>query len=72
MAKVTPATVAVLLGEFDPEKSGPQSVGAGSGVMVWVFASERRYATRSAICCMPSFLSNASIGVPGRPLTIAW
>ena len=34
VAKVTPATVAVLLGEFDPEKSGPQSVGAGSGVIV--------------------------------------
>lgn len=35
VAKVTPATVAVLLiGESDPSRSGPQSVGAGSGVIV--------------------------------------
>ncbi len=34
VAKVTPATVAVILGEIDPTRSGPQSVGAGSGVIV--------------------------------------
>lgn len=34
VAKVSPATVAVLLGEIDPSRSGPQSVGAGSGVIV--------------------------------------
>jgi serine protease Do len=32
--KVTPATVAVILGEVDPHKPGPQAVGAGSGVIV--------------------------------------
>lgn len=32
--KVTPATVAVILGEIDPSRNGPQSVGAGSGVIV--------------------------------------
>jgi serine protease Do len=34
VAKVTPATVAVILGEIDPSRNGPQSVGAGSGVIV--------------------------------------
>ncbi|MBL8865264.1 MAG: trypsin-like peptidase domain-containing protein [Planctomycetia bacterium] len=34
VAKVTPATVAVILGQVDPSRSGPQSVGAGSGVIV--------------------------------------
>lgn len=34
VAKVTPATVAVILGEIDPSKNGPQTVGAGSGVIV--------------------------------------
>ncbi len=34
VAKVTPATVALLLGEVDTTKPGPQSVGAGSGVIV--------------------------------------
>jgi serine protease Do len=32
--KVTPATVAVILGRFDHSKEGPQPVGAGSGVIV--------------------------------------
>lgn len=32
--KVTPATVALILGDVDPHKNGPQSVGAGSGVIV--------------------------------------